>query len=398
MPMTRKQALATLNIKEDRRIILCLDGGGIRGIMTIQLLKLLERTVGMPCHQFCDMVSGTSTGGIIAGLIASGRTATQIEKLYIDLVEQVFTSRSLTAHQLANPPMYTKEAYVGKLKELVGDTTFKETCTKTDIDLMITSKDVAAGEETFFSYFVSEPQTPYTYENVLLRAAMEATMSAPTYFYPMERFVDGGVTAYNNPALAAIIEAIEYGPKNKYRRNKITVLSFGTGCRPQFIDLKNIINPKGVDAIFWLNWLLTESGDDASDQQTYLLRSKKLFPGVDFRRYQISLDRRSIKQLPNRKLSQLKETKAEWLHELSDEELGSIKLDNVDYFPVMKEIGTAMCAYIQQEANVRESPPFSFDLVNKRGRDLLVSREGDTARIVKQMSSPQWIDDRRREV
>ena len=44
---------------------------------------------------------------------------------------------------------------------------------------------------------------------------METTMSAPTYFYPLERFVDGGVTTHNNPSLAAFVEALTYSSPNK---------------------------------------------------------------------------------------------------------------------------------------------------------------------------------------
>ena len=54
--------------------MLCLDGGGIRGIMTLPLLKWLEVIANAPCYQLFDMVAGTSTSGIIAGLIATGET------------------------------------------------------------------------------------------------------------------------------------------------------------------------------------------------------------------------------------------------------------------------------------------------------------------------------------
>ena len=121
-------------------------------------------------------------------------------------------------------------------------------------------------------------------------------------------------------------------------------------------------------------------------------------PGIDFRRFQISLDRRAIKKLPNRKLDKIKGTKATWLHELTDEELAAIKLDNVDYFPVMKEIGTAMCGFIKTEAARRGASPYSFDLTDAKQHELLVSREGDIKRIQNQMSSPQWIDDPKREI
>ncbi|HXB10499.1 MAG TPA: patatin-like phospholipase family protein, partial [Bacteroidia bacterium] len=71
----KAQAFKALNIKENSKLILCLDGGGIRGILTVQLLKQIEQLAGIPCYQLFDMVAGTSTGGILAGLIASGKTA-----------------------------------------------------------------------------------------------------------------------------------------------------------------------------------------------------------------------------------------------------------------------------------------------------------------------------------
>src|SRR5690349_115311 len=67
MSPSRKQAFENLNIDPKKRVILCLDGGGMRGILTIQLLKKFEEIAGIPCYELFDMVAGTSTGGIIAG-------------------------------------------------------------------------------------------------------------------------------------------------------------------------------------------------------------------------------------------------------------------------------------------------------------------------------------------
>lgn len=52
--------------------VLCLDGGGIRGLVLIQLLQALEQYLGGPIVEYFDWISGTSTGGILALLIASG--------------------------------------------------------------------------------------------------------------------------------------------------------------------------------------------------------------------------------------------------------------------------------------------------------------------------------------
>ena len=394
----RAEALKRLGA-EGNRVILSLDGGGIRGILTLQLLKHLEQIAGVPCYELFDMVAGTSTGAIIAGLIATGRSAHEIESLYDSFVTRVFTRRSLTANRLVFPPAYSKRAFVAEMKSVLGDISVKEACERTGIDLMITAKDVASGEETFFSYFrptASRPnREPFTYEDVLLRATMEATMSAPTYFYPLERFVDGGVTAYNNPSAAALIEALNYS-YGRYDPTKITVLSFGTGIHQQFVELDKIETPPGIDVRFWLTWLLQEAGQDASEHLVNLLRSKQLVSDVDFRRFQISLDSRAIKKLPNRPLPKVRGLNASWLYELTDQELGNITLDAVAYFPVMKQIGLAMRDQIAREAAATDREPYSFDLTDAKNRDLLVTRDWDTVRIRQQMSSPDWLDRRKR--
>ena len=384
----KEQSFKKLNIRNDNKVILCLDGGGIRGIMTLQLLKKLEELAGIPCYELFDMVGGTSTGGIIAGLIAMGKRAAEIEDLYVRLVKQVFTSRGWSSNRFVNPPDYTKKHYRAILKEIVGEnTTIRDACMKTDTDIMITSKDVAAGEETYFTCFKDGNDYLGTYKDVLLRAAMEATMSAPTYFTPLERFVDGGVTTYNNPALASIMEAVKYGPKGKYDTRALTVFSLGTGCRPQFVLPDNVAHPDGPDAYFWLQWIMTEAGDDASDMQNFLLRSGA-FNGLDFRRFQISLDTDAVKKLPNRELIELHDVTANWLWDLTNENLADIPLDKVSLFPLMKVIGEALVEYVTRN----QDPPFGKDLVDERGKELLVSRLGDIDRIKTQMSRPSWLD------
>jgi len=388
---TAKEAFARLGISASNRALLTLDGGGIRGIMTIQLLKALEQQAGAPCHKIFDMVAGTSTGGIIAGLIAAGRSALEIEGLYEKFLTKVFVKRSLFSNQFVDPPIWAKGSYRKVLQETLGNQTLKDACDGAGLDLLITAHDVAEGEETFFSYLRERPIEKNRYSAVLLRAVMEATMSAPTYFSPLERFVDGGTTTFNNPALAAVLEAVQYGP-GTYKMGELSVFSFGTGCRTEVIAPEQVPNPPGPDVAFWLPWIMNESGNDASDMQSDLLRAHHVCGGCDYRRFQISLDRKALHNLPNLSLEDVHVTDAQSIGMLTDEELASIHLDNVGYFPVMQVIGHAFVQYLQNHAAQVGKPMFGYDLLTNEGKELLVTRDGDVRRIATQMSDPAWLD------
>lgn len=52
--------------------VLCLDGGGIRGLVLIQMLLALEGALGRPIRECFDWIGGTSTGGILALALVHG--------------------------------------------------------------------------------------------------------------------------------------------------------------------------------------------------------------------------------------------------------------------------------------------------------------------------------------
>jgi uncharacterized protein len=389
----RKQAFINLNIDPKRRVILCLDGGGMRGILTIQLLKKLEEIAGIPCYELFDMVAGTSTGAIIGGLITMGHTAKDIEVMYINLVSQVFDKKSL-GNRFVNPPAFSKEKYRELLKGILSDITLENACKLQDIDLMITSQDISASEETFFSCFKQDDGSYYgTYKDVLLRSVMEATMSAPTYFYPLERFLDGGTTTYNNPSLAAFMEAVSYSRADKnadlsaYQISGTTLFSFGTGISRQFIKPTQTTNPHGIDLVFWLNWLMTQTGQDASAMQVNAFRSPMISKAIQFRRFQISLDPTAIKKIPNTDALDELKYHTKWLHDLGEDILGNIDMADTTKFDLMKVIGEQMALFIVQSGN-----NFQHDLADAHFNDLLVTTSGDIIRIQKQLSDPKWID------
>ena len=55
--------------------VLSLDGGGIRGLVLIQMLAAIEEAAGLPAHDLFDWVAGTSTGGLLALAIGVGNFA-----------------------------------------------------------------------------------------------------------------------------------------------------------------------------------------------------------------------------------------------------------------------------------------------------------------------------------
>ena len=396
---TKKQiAHRNFGIPADDKIILSIDGGGMRGILTIQLLKKLETVAGSPCYEWCDMVAGTSTGGIIAALILKKKSAIEIEELYVKLVSRVFTRRNILANRFYNPPAFDKKNYRNLLKEIIGESTIQEVCAETGVDCLITAKDMTAGEETFFTCVNNGGNFIGTYKTVLLRGVMEATMSAPTYFTPFERFIDGGTTTYNNPALAAVLEALEYTGQGKYNSDQLTVFSFGTGTSLQFIASDDTQEPKGIDALFWLNYVMSETGKDASEMQIDLLRSG-LIKGLKLRRYQISFDEESMAKLPNEKIAHIHALKADWLHTLKNRELADIDMADVSMFPLMIAIGDAMADFIcpPNEVNLpiaeQKGNWFRSDFINNTtGRGILVTARGDIPTIKSNLENKSWIE------
>jgi hypothetical protein len=268
---------------------------------------------------------------------------------------------------------------------------------ETGIDMLFTAKDMSAGEETFFSC-INNNGIKNIYRDVLLRGVLEATMSAPTYFSPFERHIDGGTTTFNNPVSAAIMEALFYDGKGKYHADALTVFSFGTASAFTFIDPAKTSSIKGFDTMFWLNYVLSEASKDASEMQIDALRHG-VITGLDFRRYQLSLDQQAVRKLPDLSISHLPYLKTDRLHKLTDNQLANIDMSDVSKFPLMQVLGKAVAEHICPQTETgpleqRESNWFRRDLVIQgTTHGELVSSHGNPAAIRSHLSDPTWIDE-----
>lgn len=93
--------------------LLCMDGGGIRGLVLAQMLLEIERIAQTPIHHLFDWVAGTSTGGILALELGAGKSMKQCMCLYLRMKEQAFVG--------SRP--YPSENLESLLKETLGPNT-----------------------------------------------------------------------------------------------------------------------------------------------------------------------------------------------------------------------------------------------------------------------------------
>jgi predicted acylesterase/phospholipase RssA len=232
--------------------ILALDGGGIRGILTLEILArmeemLAEATGGGPAFRLChffDYVGGTSTGAIIAAGLARGMSAKDLLDFYQKTGPAMFDKQFILKRWRA---LYKSEPLKKELQKTFG----AETTLKPD-DLECLLLAVTRNRTTDSPWPISSnPQAKYNDTsrpdcnlNIPLWQIVRASTAAPVFFPPEviqwdpadERkafvFVDGGLTPYNNPAHLLYRMATEPGYRLNWAggEDKLLIMSLGTGA------------------------------------------------------------------------------------------------------------------------------------------------------------------------
>ena len=233
--------------------ILALDGGGVRGMLTLQFLQALETLVTARfgertrlCDYF-DLIGGTSTGSIIAAGLACGMTVGALQDLYRNIGASVFQEGRFgkllpVSLQGKLAPKFQSEPLQAELdRELGADTTLDSD--KVLTGLMIMTKRLDTGSPWPLN---NGGRGKFAAQDGALRLTqiVRASTAAPTYFAPEEiaihardgtvvdgAFVDGGVTPFNDPALHLLMLATlqGYGFCWPTGKNKLLIVSVGTG-------------------------------------------------------------------------------------------------------------------------------------------------------------------------
>ena len=235
--------------------ILSLDGGGIRGVFSLEILlrmqSLLRAHTGNPnlvLADYFDFMAGTSTGAMIAAGLSWGMDAETIMGFYVEHGGKLFQpvpwyrpiKRMFVAKYEAKPlsdllQRVFSEDGEGKVPALLSTKRLKTL-------LLVVVRNQTTGSAWPVTNnpkaMYNDPQLPDCNLNIPLWRLVRASTAAPVYFDPeqimlgkkLHVFVDGGITPYNNPALIAALTAVlpsyriawEPGP------DKIRVISVGT--------------------------------------------------------------------------------------------------------------------------------------------------------------------------
>jgi hypothetical protein len=232
--------------------LLALDGGGIRGVFSLEILARIEthaRSIlakpNLVLADYFDYIAGTSTGGIIATCLSWGMTVAEVQELYINRAVEMFRPA----------PFYRRfwNRFEAEAITRMFQTLFSEDG-KGEVPALLNTKKlrtlltlVMRNYTTGSPWPVSnnpaakfnEPTRANSNLKLPVWQLVRASTAAPVYFPPetielggkRHVFVDGGITPYNNPALLLFSMATlpSYNLNWPTGVDKMLLVSVGTG-------------------------------------------------------------------------------------------------------------------------------------------------------------------------
>jgi hypothetical protein len=254
--------------------LLAIDGGGIRGVLSLEVLWKIEDILkqqsghdGFRLAHYFDYIAGTSTGGIIAAGLSIGMSVQQILRFYVEAGAQMFVKANLLRrlrYKFEDEPLATE------LKKVFGSATTLGSDELQTLLLLVmrnatTDSPWPISNNPYAKY--NDPARPDSNLSFRLWQLVRASTAAPTYFPPEVIvlpgkdgkdkefvFVDGGVTMYNNPAFQMFLMATldRYWARAPEKRwatgaENMLIVSVGTGTSP---DTRHGLDPDEMNLLF----------------------------------------------------------------------------------------------------------------------------------------------------
>jgi uncharacterized protein len=222
--------------------ILQIDGGGLKGVIPVTVLANFEKVMGKPCCELFDLITGTSTGAIIGGILATGETsAEEIRKMYVEQGAKLFTPRVPMLPIFGTffgGAKYSRKPFIDYLKQFSGNKKMSEVRTQ----FMATTMNLCSNR-THFIYSTDSYEKDYFVWEVISWSALSAAayfgkINVPHFvwddFLPdgtVDRNIKGGVfqdggQGVNNCTLGA---ATYMAIAKKWFDEEVVILSLGCG-------------------------------------------------------------------------------------------------------------------------------------------------------------------------
>lgn len=262
--------LKRLTAKGPKRI-LALDGGGIRGAVTLGFLGEMERILGerweaagggqkgdFRLHRYFDLIGGTSTGSIIAALLAvGGYPVAEIKEMYKKLGAKIFSDRNgfnLFGQRISFHGKYNSQPLKEELQGIFGEARLGDDTNKTGLCVVTKRLDTCSTWPV-----TNNPLAKYFPQNrFFVKDIVRASTAAPSYFEPEVIdvgfgeegvFVDGGMSIMNNPSLQLYLVATLKGFKLQWEtgEDNMFIVSIGTGRRSKKLMGAKWVDPNLID-------------------------------------------------------------------------------------------------------------------------------------------------------
>lgn len=276
--------------------ILALDGGGIRGIMTVEILAGIEAIIrkkldkkSLVLADYFDFIAGTSTGAIIATCLSLGMSTSQVRDFYVESGEAMFDKASLLKRFRYS---YKDKKLAEKLRKVINgsekepDVTLGTDKLRTLLLMVMrnatTDSPWPVSNNPGAKYNQPERRNPPKCDcnlDIPLWQLVRASTAAPVYFPPeVVRlgkhsfvFVDGGITMYNNPAFQAFLMATvkPYNLNWQAGEDRMLIVSIGTGTSP---DANVDLDPSDMNLIYNAGSLPSALMFSALNEQDFLCR------------------------------------------------------------------------------------------------------------------------------
>ena len=260
--------------------ILTLDGGGMRGMISLCFLRrveslLAERHGGKDFRlsDYFDLITGTSTGAIIAALLSRGYSVAEISETYFRLGRIIFGRKRAQFWK----SFFSEEPLDDILEEYLGDLTLGAPDFKTGLCIVTKRADTNSTWP-----LINHPGGKFFEYNkdIPLKSAVRASAAAPLYFTPIKMevcpgeeatFVDGGVSMANNPSLQALLVATLDGFPFRWKTgpDDLLMLSVGTGFHHLKVNPMKMAQQKIWD---WLRHVPVMLIQDAMRQNELLMQ------------------------------------------------------------------------------------------------------------------------------